>query len=120
MKGDGPLGYKYINSHVWKAYAKMGLAEIEVRKDGHVKIIKSPLKHYPTKVFRHRLGSSLIEAMHKYNELSKNQVKRIVGHTQFSTTAEIYGNKLLRGTPEERAALARAKEKENRINHGPF
>jgi len=116
MKGDGPLGYKYINAHVWKAYAKMGLAEIEVRKDGHVRIISSPLKHYPTKIFRHRLGSSLIEAMNKYNELSKNQVKRIVGHTQFSTTAEIYGNKLLRGTPEERAALARAKEKATKAN----
>jgi|TARA_Y100000310_G_scaffold76776_1_gene73264 integrase len=116
MKGDGPLCYKYINAHVWKAYAKMGLAKIECRKDGHVKIVSSPLKYYPTKIFRHRLGSHLIEAMNKYNELSKNEVKRIIGHTQYSTTAEIYGNKIVRGTPEERDALARVKEKASKAN----
>jgi hypothetical protein len=54
--------------------------------------------------------------MNKYNELSKNEVKRIIGHTQYSTTAEIYGNKIVRGTPEERDALARVKEKASKAN----
>ena len=116
MKGDGPLGYKYINAHVWKAYAKMGLAEINVRKDGHVKIISSPLKYFPTKIFRHRLCTNLISAMKKHTELDEYQVKTIAGHLQFKTTDEIYGNKEVRGTPEERVALAKAKEKATKAN----
>ena len=111
IKGDGPLSYKYINAQVWKTYAKHGLADITVRKDGHVKIHESPLKGSPTKMFRHRKASMLIAAMNKYGELTQNQVKTIVGHTQFSTTAEIYGNKVLAMSKEARSKLAAANER---------
>ena len=41
----------------------------------------------------------------------QNKVKHLIGHTQFSTSANIYGNKVRRGTDKERAALAEAKAK---------
>ena len=109
-RGNGPLGYKYINAHIWKAYAAMGLADITVRRDGHVVINSSPLKGSPTKMFRHRLASHLIAAMNKFGVLSQNQVKSIVGHTQFSTTAGIYGNKLVAMSNQARSEVAAAKE----------
>jgi len=110
LKGDGPLSYKYINATVWKTYAKMGLAQIDVRRDGHVKIISSPLKGHPTKIFRHRLASHLISAMNANPLLDKNRVKTILGHTQFSTTEGIYGNKLI---DKDRKKLADAKAAAN-------
>jgi integrase len=88
----------------------IGLADITCKRDGHVIINSSPLKGQPTKMFRHRLASHLIDAMNKHDILSQNQVKTIVGHTKFATTAEIYGNKLLKMTNETRNELADAKE----------
>ena len=44
MREKGPLSYKYINAQVWKGYAQEGLADITVRRDGHVVINSSPLK----------------------------------------------------------------------------
>jgi integrase len=61
-------------------------------------------------MFRHRLASHLIAAMNKHGILNQNQVRTIVGHTQFSTTAEIYGNKVLAMTEEVESELAAAKE----------
>ena len=110
LKGDGPLSYKYINALVWKTYAKMGLAEIEVRRDGHVKIINSILKGQPTKMFRHRLASNLISAMAANPLLDQNRVKSIVGHTQFATTEKIYGNKII---DKDRKKVADAKAAAN-------
>ena len=48
--------------------------------------------------------------MNKYKNLDQNQVKTIVGHTQFSTTAEIYGNKVLAMNKEARSELANSNE----------
>ena len=106
FKGDGPLSYKYINATVWKVYAKMGLAEIDVKRDGHVTIINSVLKGQPTKMFRHRLASNLISAMAANPLLDQNRVKSIVGHTQFATTEKIYGNKVIN---KDRKKVADAK-----------
>ena len=108
-KNGGPLCYKYIHATMWKTYAAHGLAEIEVSKDGHVVVISSPLKGFVTKIFRHRLATNLLDNMHQHKELGRNRVKHLIGHTQFSTSAEIYGNKIKRGTPEERDAVAKAK-----------
>jgi len=115
-KNNGPLSYQYIYDHIWKTYAEHGLAEIEYKKGGHVKVISSPLKGFPTKIFRHRLSSHLIAAMNSNPLLDRNKVKRLIGHTQFSTSSEIYGNKEIRGTEEERKALAAAKADANNSN----
>ena len=108
-KNGGSLCYKTIHGLMWKTYARHGLAEIVVAKDGHVTVTSSPLKGFVTKIFRHRLATNLIDAMHQHKELGQNRVKHLIGHTQFSTSAEIYGNKVRRGTSEERDAVAKAK-----------
>lgn len=110
-KNGGPLSYKYIHATMWKSYAKHGLADITVRRDGHVIVNSSPIKGFATKIFRHRLATSLIDNMNIHKELGQNKVKHLIGHTQFSTSANIYGNKVRRGTDKERAALAEAKAK---------
>ena len=51
-----------------------------------------------------------LAAMNKFGVLSQNQVKSIVGHTQFSTTAGIYGNKLVAMSNQARSEVAAAKE----------
>ena len=48
--------------------------------------------------------------------LTQNQVKTIVGHTQFKTTSEIYGNKVLAMSEEARSKLAAANEKATNAN----
>ena len=115
-KNNGPLSYQYIYDQIWKTYAQHGLAEIEYKKGGHVKVISSPLSGFPTKIFRHRFGSHMIAAMNSSPLLDQNRVKRLIGHTQFSTSAEIYGNKEIRGTAEARKALAAAKANANKSN----
>ena len=62
---------------MWKTYAAMGLADITVRKDGHVVLNSSPLKGFPTKMFRHRLASHLIAAMNKFKVLSETELSSI-------------------------------------------
>jgi len=52
----------------------------------------------------------LIAAMNKFGVLSQNQVKSIVGHTQFQTTSQIYGNKLVAMSNQARSEVAVAKE----------
>ena len=108
-KNGGPLCYKYIHATMWKTYAKHGLADITVKRDGHVIINSSPLRGFTTKIFRHRLASGLLDNMHQHKELGRNKVKSLIGHTQFSTSSDIYGNKVRRGTDKERAAVAKAK-----------
>jgi len=107
LRGDGPLSYKYINAQIWKNYAEHGLAEIVCRRDGHVKILSSSLKGSPTKTFRHKLCSTLISNMQKYN-LDPNQVKARAGHLKYETTAEIYGNKLVGISKSDQDKLAKA------------
>lgn len=110
-KNGGPLSYKYIHATMWKTYARHGLADITCKRDGHVIINSSPIKGFATKIFRHRLATNILDNMHQHKELGRNRVKHLIGHTQFSTSAEIYGNKVRRGTDEERAAVAKAKAK---------
>ena len=115
-KNNGPLSYQYIYDHIWKTYAAHGLANITLKKGGHVKVLSSPLKGYPTKIFRHRFGSHLIAAMNSNPLMDQNRVKRFIGHTKFSTSSDVYGNKEIRGTVEERKALAAAKADANKSN----
>ena len=69
---------------MWKTYAAHGLANIKLKKGGHVKVISSPLKGFPTKIFRHRFATHLIAAMNQQSIVRQNRVKRLIGHTQFS------------------------------------
>ena len=115
-KNGGPISYTYIRDQIWKTYAKHGLAKIEYKYAGHVKVISTPLKGFPTKVFRHRFGSHMITAMNANPLLDRNRVKNEIGHTKFSTSSDIYGNKLIRGNNKEREALAKVKALANKSN----
>ena len=89
----------------------MGLADITVTKDGHAKVNKSIFKGNPLKQFRHRFCTALHDAMKTDPQLTPNYCKQSSGHKLFKTFADRYGNKKVRGTAEERAARAAAKQK---------
>ena len=108
---EKPICYKTARNLIWKAYARMGLAEISIPADGHVVVRSSEFKGAPTKMFRHKFCNALYNAMNSDKELTANYVKQSSGHTLFKTFAERYGNKPVRGTAEERAARAAAKAK---------
>ena len=110
MREKGPLSYKYINAQVWKGYAQEGLADITVRRDGHVVINSSPLKGHPTKTFRHRFCTKLMRAL-KDQEMDQNEVKAQAGHVQFTTTSGIYGNHLIDIAKEDQDRIAKSRGK---------
>ena len=110
MRENGPLSYKYINAQVWKGYAQEGLADITVKRDGHVVIHSSPLKGSPTKTFRHRFCTKLMRAL-KDQDMDQNEVKAQAGHTQFSTTAGIYGNHLIDISKDDQERIAKSRGK---------
>lgn len=103
------LSYKTFRTLIWKAFARMGLADITVRRSGHAKVNKSIFKGNPIKQFRHRFCHDLHNAMNSSPLLTANYCKQSSGHTLFKTFADRYGNKKVRGTAEERAARANAK-----------
>ena len=116
---DGPRGYKNIRKLVWLAYARMGLAEI-IMDNGYPVVKKSALKGSPTKSFRHKFCTALVEAMNSNPLLTANYVKQSAGHSQLATTVGIYGNKKIIGTTEERKARAAAKQKALNTNIIPI
>ena len=106
---DQFLSYKTFRTLIWKAFARMGLADITVRRSGHAKVNKSIFKGNPIKQFRHRFCFELHNQMNSSPLLTANYCKQSSGHTLFKTFADRYGNKKVRGTAEERAARANAK-----------
>ena len=51
---DNQLCYKTARNIVWKALARMGLAEISIAEGGHVIVHNSDFKGNPFRQFRHR------------------------------------------------------------------
>jgi len=90
-RGGNPISDKALSNMMWRIYERMGLAELEWKKD-HCVVISSPFKGSPTKTFRHRLATALIDAMNSEAGLTANYVKSVVGHTRFTTTQDRYGN----------------------------
>ena len=75
---------------MWETLSDYGFAKIHYH-NGHVVVDESPFKNAPSKMFRHRLGTTLINAM-DYEKLSRNYIKKTLGHTRFTTSQDIYGN----------------------------
>ena len=111
----GSLSPKKVSELVWTTYADMGLATIERRYDGHIKVVESAFKGAPLKTFRHRLATLLINSMNSQASLDANYIKSVLGPTRFQTTRDRYGNHNLIGTADEREARMKAKEKA--LNH---
>ena len=110
IREAGPASYKYINAQVWKGYAQAGLADITVRRDGHVVINSSALKGHPTKTFRHRFCTKLMKAL-RDQDMDQNEVKGQAGHVKFTTTSEIYGDHLIDISKEDQERIAKARGK---------
>ena len=58
---DQFLSYKTFRTLIWKAFARMGLADITVRRSGHAKVTKSIFKVNPIKHFR-AMASAMVTA----------------------------------------------------------
>lgn len=92
-RGSNPLSSKSLSNIMWSIYERMGLATLEWKENNNYCVVKkSPFKYAPTKTFRHRLATMLIDAMHYEKGLTANYVKSVVGHTRFTTTQDRYGN----------------------------
>lgn len=113
----GSLSPKKVSELIWTTYADMGLAKIERRYDGHIKVVESLFKGAPLKTFRHRLATLLINSMNSEKTLDANYIKSVIGHTRFQTTRDRYGNHTLIGTEEERKARMEAKQRALNLHH---
>lgn len=113
----GSLSPKKVSELIWTTYADMGLAKIERRSDGHIKVVESLFKGAPLKTFRHRLATMLINSMNSEKTLDANYIKSVIGHTRFQTTRDRYGNHALIGTEEERKARIEAKQRALNLHH---
>ena len=102
-----PVSDKLLSNIMWKTYANMGLAQIRWDK-GHVVVEHSPFKGSPTKTFRHRLATLLIDNMAFDKSLSPNYIKSTLGHSRFATTQDRYGNHNTKASGIRTAAKARA------------
>ncbi len=113
----GSLSPKKVSELIWTTYADMGLAKIERRSDGHIKVVESDFKGAPLKTFRHRLATMLINSMNSEKTLDANYIKSVIGHTRFQTTRDRYGNHTLIGSEEERKARIEAKQRALNLNN---
>ena len=90
FRGESPLSDSGFSNLMWETFAEYGFAKIHFHK-GHVVVDESPFKNAVSKMFRHRLGTTLINAM-DYEKLSRNYIKKTLGHTRFTTSQDRYGN----------------------------
>jgi len=90
FRGDSPLSDSGFSNLMWTTLADYGFAKIHFHK-GHVVVDESPFKNAVSKMFRHRLGTTLINAM-DYEKLDRNYIKKTLGHTRFTTSQDRYGN----------------------------
>ena len=90
FRGESPLSDSGFSNLMWETFAHYGFAKIHFHK-GHVVVDESPFKNAVSKMFRHRLGTTLINAM-DYEKLDRNYVKKTLGHTRFTTSQDRYGN----------------------------
>ena len=90
FRGESPLSDSGFSNLMWETLADYGFAKIHFHK-GHVVVDESPFKNAVSKMFRHRLGTTLINAM-DYEKLSRNYIKKTLGHTRFTTSQDRYGN----------------------------
>tara|TARA_E500000178_G_scaffold179306_1_gene177922 strand:- start:3384 stop:4610 length:1227 start_codon:yes stop_codon:yes gene_type:complete len=90
FRGEAPISDSGFSNLMWQTLSDYGFAKIHFHK-GHVVVDESPFKNAVSKMFRHRLGTTLIDAM-DYEKLSRNYIKKTLGHTRFSTSQDRYGN----------------------------
>tara|TARA_R100001460_G_scaffold34018_2_gene66301 strand:+ start:444 stop:1670 length:1227 start_codon:yes stop_codon:yes gene_type:complete len=90
FRGEAPISDSGFTNILWSTLAEYGFAKIH-KHNGHIVVDESPFKNAVSKMFRHRLGTTLINAM-DYEKLDRNYVKKTLGHTRFTTSQDVYGN----------------------------
>ena len=90
FRGESPLSDSGFSNLMWETFAEYGFAKIHYHK-GHVVVDESPFKNAVSKMFRHRLATTLINAM-DYEKIDRNYIKKTLGHTRFQTSQDRYGN----------------------------
>ena len=90
FRGEAPISDSGFSNLMWETLSDYGFAKIHYH-NGHVVVDESPFKNAVSKMFRHRLGTTLINAM-DYEKLDRNYIKKTLGHTRFTTSQDRYGN----------------------------
>lgn len=86
-----PITDKQLRNFLYRAYAKIGLAEIQ-DNGNHVKVISCKFKGEPLKTFRHFAATALLDAQASNPYLTDNFIKTQIGHRDIKTTRMIYGD----------------------------
>jgi integrase len=93
-RGSNPLSSYKVRKIIYWVYELVGLAKINWIKSNNTvryQIISCEFKGCPSKTWRHLKGTQLIDNMPKLN-MTPNYVKKIMGHSRFTTTQDRYGN----------------------------
>ena len=133
LKTKEPMSNAAFRAMIWMTYEEYGLATLKWKikdynnVDGKrntgsrgisksFTVIDSPFKDCPTKTFRHSLATHLVNAVKaKGSLIDQNYVMNVLGHGDYKTTENIYGNHVLEISSDERAARRSAVQKAMRI-----
>jgi len=116
-RGLNPLSSYKVRKIIYMVYERVGLAKINWIKSGNTiryQIISCAFRGCPSKTWRHLKGTQLIDNMPKLN-MTPNYIKKIMGHSRFSTTQDRYGNHIITSSDYE-LELAEAFEKSRKQN----
>ena len=122
LKTKTPMSDAATRAMMWMTYEEYGLATLKWKikdynnVDGKrstgsrgisksFTVISSPFKGCPFKTLRHTLATSLVNAVRaKGSLIDQNYVMNVLGHGDYKTTENIYGNHVLELSEEDRAA----------------
>jgi integrase len=118
-RGSNPLSSYKVRKIIYMVYELVGLAKIKWIKSGNTvryQIISCAFRSCPSKTWRHLKGTQLIDSMPKLN-MTPNYVKKIMGHSRFSTTQDRYGNHVITSSDYE-LEISEAFEKSRKESFG--
>lgn len=134
LRTKEPMSNHAFRSMIWMTYEEYGLATLswKIKDYNNVDgkrntkargisksftVVSSPFKDCPTKTYRHSLATHLVNAVKARGSLiDQNYVMNVLGHGDYKTTENIYGNHVLEISPEDRAARRLAVQKAMRID----
>ena len=117
LRTKEPMADTATRSMLWMTYEEYGLATLKWKIKNYNKnsgsrgisksftVIDSPFKDCPTKTYRHSFATHLVNAVRaKGSLIDQNYVMNALGHGDYKTTQNIYGNHVLDISPAEKAA----------------
>jgi len=122
LKTKEPMSDAATRAMMWMTFEEYGLATLKwkIKNYNNVDgkrstgsrgisksftVIDSPFKGCPFKTFRHSLATALVNAVRaKGSLIDQNYVMNVLGHGDYKTTENIYGNHVLEISDDERAA----------------